>query len=796
MAHIVATQSSGSRYVCLADLPLISGLSCFRNTANLRIVILFSIVGEKFFIKMFEDHPELVQLFPFGDDVIDSKTGALKLNARVRKHVRAHAAAVMRTVGSCVAGLTSLEELVPRLRSVGATHKMVGVQSMHYNILYRHLIAAIRDDVGPDFWDEDTEDAWLAAYGSISELIQRPSRRLETEPLKGWGIVMLLANVYFTLVTPFRFAGFYVGHLQVIRLLDTLDIICAMIMGWELFIWWTQTKLRVSRDRFIADATTVTSDDEFSMSSGLLDIPWFRRQRWRLWDFFNRFRDRKRRQLLHHVKQLKMDRWVAWPSLDVRVLLSFALQRAFYHGSLCSSPGLHWTQLFGLLRVTCASRVVHFVQCAENNFLLQQKLDADRQATMRIFKLLVRLAFMTHVSACLWCTVARVELGPQSTSFEITSFFPNPEILGDPRKSVINSYTRAIHWAFVNLSGIGGVDSVPQTTLECSLTLIVHVIGAVFYAVVTGNVISMLELQADGENKIGRDIVQLSNFLKMARVSEASKERVMKGYILRNVLTAERGISKSNLKGEYTLDMHDEVLNTLPNYLRMEVGIYARAELLRRQDKFFEHCSKNFLVALSSSLVQSRTLLTGDYLIKRGEHVPREFLVVQAGELQIRRAGSTVRTLKQGDAFGKAWLTGYEEATLSNSKDFSEFTDWLDSEGRAALSIRALSPCVVMTGLAHRTEIDALERAYPVDFKFLRTEIRGHNTKESDRLAMALRGIAKAVRRFKRRRLITKIKNETDLIERELLMSELHEQIGRKPQDLDASIRKMVITID
>ena len=103
-------------------------------------------------------------------------------------------------VGTCVAGLTSIEELVPRLRNVGATHKIVGVQSMHYDILYRHLISAIREEVGKD-WDAETENAWEQAFLSITDLIKRPSKRLETEPLQGWGVVMLLACLYFTLVT-------------------------------------------------------------------------------------------------------------------------------------------------------------------------------------------------------------------------------------------------------------------------------------------------------------------------------------------------------------------------------------------------------------------------------------------------------------------------------------------------------------------------------------------------------------------------------------------------------------------
>ena len=201
-------------------------------------------IGLKVFLRMFQEYPELIKLFPFGADDIDPKTGTLILNNRTKAHVRAHATAVMRVVGTSVAGLTSLEELVPRLRQVGATHKTVGVQSMHYDILFRHLMRAIRDEVGPDNWDQETEDAWDQAFTSISDLIKRPSTRLDTEPLRGWGIVMLVACVYFMFVTPFRFAGFLYGRPRMVTLLNILDGVAALVLAIDLTIDFAQSAKR------------------------------------------------------------------------------------------------------------------------------------------------------------------------------------------------------------------------------------------------------------------------------------------------------------------------------------------------------------------------------------------------------------------------------------------------------------------------------------------------------------------------------------------------------------------------
>lgn len=133
---------------------------------------------------------------------------------------------------------------------------------------------------------------------------------------------------------------------------------------------------------------------------------------------------------------------------------------------------------------------------------------------------------------------------------------------------------------------------------------------------------------------------------------------------MRNVLTqaSEGGINGA--AGSEGLDLNDEVLGTLPNYLQVEVAIYARAELIRRRDTFFTHCSNGFLVALSSSLSQTRTLLSGDYLMERGEQYTPEFVFVQSGMLQVRRDQHTIKTLNRGDTVGKFLSSGLGEKQL------------------------------------------------------------------------------------------------------------------------------------
>eukprot|EP00977_Amphora_coffeiformis_P021156 scaffold8911_cov166-Amphora_coffeaeformis.AAC.2 len=74
-----------------------------------------------------------------------------------------------------------------------------------------------------------------------------------------------------------------------------------------------------------------------------------------------------------------------------------------------------------------------------------------------------------------------------------TYFFPNPNTLLGRGDGVLTGYLQAIYWAWAHLSGTGNVESVPTTALQVSTALLVHVCGMTLYAIVTGNVVAILE---------------------------------------------------------------------------------------------------------------------------------------------------------------------------------------------------------------------------------------------------------------------------------------------------------------
>jgi hypothetical protein len=138
----------------------------------------------------------------------------------------------------------------------------------------------------------------------------------------------------------------------------------------------------------------------------------------------------------------------------------------------------------------------HAVHCAENSLLLRRRMSPEDRHYVRIFKLTLIMWCVIHLSACLWFIIARIQLKPDEENPEPTPFFPDPKLyLG--RSGILNAYLHAIHWAWVNLAGIGNIDSTPETTLECLVTLFTHICGATLYTIVTGNVVAILETMTE-----------------------------------------------------------------------------------------------------------------------------------------------------------------------------------------------------------------------------------------------------------------------------------------------------------
>lgn len=82
---------------------------------------------------------------------------------------------LMSMIGAAVGGLRDLERLAPVVRELGARHVGYGVRDEHYGTVGSALLWTLEQGLGDQF-TPDVRDAWAAAYGLLSSVMQDGAR--------------------------------------------------------------------------------------------------------------------------------------------------------------------------------------------------------------------------------------------------------------------------------------------------------------------------------------------------------------------------------------------------------------------------------------------------------------------------------------------------------------------------------------------------------------------------------------------------------------------------------------------
>ena len=78
---------------------------------------------------------------------------------------------LMAMLNTVVYGLSTFEQLEPAVKQLGQRHDGYGVQPSHYETVAEALLWTLKQGLG-DAFTEETELAWVAAYGRITALMQ------------------------------------------------------------------------------------------------------------------------------------------------------------------------------------------------------------------------------------------------------------------------------------------------------------------------------------------------------------------------------------------------------------------------------------------------------------------------------------------------------------------------------------------------------------------------------------------------------------------------------------------------
>lgn len=128
-------------------------------------------ITKRFYEMMFENHPELKNIFN-------------QTNQRKGDQPKALA----NTVYAAAVHIDNLEAIVPVVKQIAQKHRSLNIKAEHYPIVGKYLLLAIKDVLG-DAATDDIIDAWEQAYGVIADVFINVEKEMYDEVAKkpgGW----------------------------------------------------------------------------------------------------------------------------------------------------------------------------------------------------------------------------------------------------------------------------------------------------------------------------------------------------------------------------------------------------------------------------------------------------------------------------------------------------------------------------------------------------------------------------------------------------------------------------------
>ncbi|MFD2671906.1 NO-inducible flavohemoprotein [Marinicrinis sediminis] len=120
-------------------------------------------ITTRFYEMMFEDHPELLNIF----------NHANQKQGRQQK-------ALAGSIYAAAQHIDQLEKILPVVKQIAHKHRSLGVKAEHYPIVGKYLLLAIKDVLG-DAATEEILNAWAEAYQEIAQVFIQVEQEMYAE---------------------------------------------------------------------------------------------------------------------------------------------------------------------------------------------------------------------------------------------------------------------------------------------------------------------------------------------------------------------------------------------------------------------------------------------------------------------------------------------------------------------------------------------------------------------------------------------------------------------------------------
>ena len=221
--------------------------------------------------------------------------------------------------------------------------------------------------------------------------------------------------------------------------------------------------------------------------------------------------------------------------------------------------------------------------------------DEKMIAIISLLKLFIKMLFLSHFIACLWCCLPY--WNPDQ------NWMISRNILD---KSFSEKYQISLYWALVTIATIGYGDIVPQNQNEYSFTLGVVVIGSIFFGYSLTSIASIFsELEKDKLLKKLKYIYFTFNFY--LNITFRQNLHILNKYLKKNKIDFETQLQIKkymdflwNIEELQGTEKEREIFSKLSLHLKEKVLLQTYGKILFRMPAFSKNFSTNFLIKVLS----------------------------------------------------------------------------------------------------------------------------------------------------------------------------------------------------
>ncbi len=306
----------------------------------------------------------------------------------------------------------------------------------------------------------------------------------------------------------------------------------------------------------------------------------------------------------------------------------------FYIDVISAIP-MDW--IYILMKLSCPPLYLHLPKLLK---LYRLKSVFDRTESRSHFPNVSRVVFLLHNmvaiihwNACIYYSLSQwIGFGSDSWVYPAWNTTESAH-WGE----VSRQYIYSLYWSTLTLTTIGDLPH-PQTNVEYIFVIFDYLIGILMFATLVGNVGNIIANTQKNKAKFQTKMDNIKVYMKKTSVPEHLREKVIKWF---DYLWTH---------GHPVDDQH--VLNTLPDKLKAEIGIYVHFETLKKVD-FFSVCEPGLLWELVVRL-RTQVYSPGEYVCRKGD-VGREMYIVNIGKLEVmaQEDGLVLKEMIHGEYFGE-----------------------------------------------------------------------------------------------------------------------------------------------